>query len=439
VALGEWAASEKAARDGLQLAGATGDAYGEAVCQLALGRSLHAQGRVREAAAALRRAFEGAFTLGSAHALASAHSAYAIMQLEYGEPTAARIASAMEKLQKAYEITHANGLRRAACDDAHNLFAAAMRTRSKPLADCIIGLRSALRQAEEIQYTIGRVRLATALALAFLGGADPGVPPATPSVTPDASAAVVVASAATTGAVREPLPGSYAACIEADRLLATALELSAEGSLERAGVYSVLALRHLLREDDSGAAAAVEAAREAKRQAAEAATGGEQAAGIIARPADDVNLGVALLIHSKQGGVDTAAMLTEAVGLLEGAAAKAEQLVEALEAGTPVPVVPSSSSAAVEACSDGARACRALAALHSGEGHAADAQLWEDRAERLQHRLWGLTAAGTKAEVDARPAAGNGASSRELVEGVEKLSLAWERATGSGEERGSTN
>jgi tetratricopeptide (TPR) repeat protein len=99
-ALGDSYGSESTAREALEVAVSTGNAYGETISHLALGRSLRAQGKVHSAAASLRRAFEGAFTLGAAHALAAAHTAYAVLQLDYGEPTRQRVASAMEKLGK---------------------------------------------------------------------------------------------------------------------------------------------------------------------------------------------------------------------------------------------------------------------------------------------------------------------------------------------------
>eukprot|EP00962_Isochrysis_galbana_P028859 scaffold9156_cov120-Isochrysis_galbana.AAC.1 len=99
-AFGDAPGSEAAARKGLEVAVSMGDVYAEAICQLALGRSLRAQGKVHAAADALRRAFGAAFSLGAAHALAAAHSAYAVLQLEYGEPTRQRVVSAMEKLGK---------------------------------------------------------------------------------------------------------------------------------------------------------------------------------------------------------------------------------------------------------------------------------------------------------------------------------------------------
>jgi len=416
-ALGQWGDAEAAARAGLELARETGDKYGEAVCQLALGKSLRAQRKVGAAAEALRAGFEASYTLGGSHALAAAHSAYAVLQLEFGQPTAERVASAMEKLSKARDITKGNGLARAACDDAHNLYVAAMRTKSKPLRECVAGLRGALHEAGELGYSAGRVRLSGALALALLGGSEPGAPVKTYEVpAADATTSGLLVGKNALAAPVEPAPGSAAAVAAADALLTQALEL-ASGGLERADLLSVLSLRHLVSDDAGGAAVAVELARGARQAAREAGA---------SRAADDANLGVALLMLCAEGGggagdgdAGPAEWEAEAVGLLEAAAAAADGAAgEAVAAW----VAPPQPSAGADTCVAGIKACRALALVHAARGRKTEAAGWAKTAEELQQRSWvatGVRPVGTGAGAEER------ARARAEAEAVEKLSLDW--------------
>jgi hypothetical protein len=365
-------------------------------------------------------------------------------------------------LQQARDITQANGLRRAACDDAHNLYTAAMRTRSMPLPECVVGLRAALKDAQTIGYRDGRVRLGTALALAFLGGCDPGAPLAG-SASADAATgtAIMMASAATAADVREPQVGTEAAYCEAEALLAQALELTAPCSVDRANVLSVLTLRHLLREDEQGAAAAVQTARDARYNAQQAAAAADAvAAGLnggagghagsceqVARAADDANLGVALLMLCAQGGAgghgDVPQMQAEAVALLEGATAAADSLLGGT-ADASAPRVATSPfawrvpSTISDTCAAGVKACRALSCLRSAAGRREEASAWAAAGDRLQRRLWSLSSpsagadAGSEGESQWSSAPGgvSGSDSRAkvLAAEVEKLSLAWEAA-----------
>lgn len=315
--------------------------------------------------------------------------------------------------RQACDISQANGLRRAACDDVHNLYSAAMRTRSMPLSECVVGLRAALKNAQAIEYREGRVRLSTALALAFLGGCDPATPPAAKAMA-DATltSAVVVASAATAADVREPQVCTEAAYREAEALLAQAVELTAPGSWDRANVLSVLTLRQLLREDEGGAAAAVQTARDARKHAQQAAAAADAlAAGLgggagggaggcteMARAADDANLGIALVMLCAQGGGggSVSQMEAEAVALLEGAAAAAEMLLGGAGDASVPRVVPSPSARRMpsnisETCAAGVKACRALSLLRSAGGRHDEAQAWVAAADRLQRQFWSLS------------------------------------------------
>jgi hypothetical protein len=166
----------------------------------------------------------------------------------------------------------------------------------------------------------------------------------------------------------------------------------------------------------------------------------------VARPADDANLGIALLMLCAQGGGgnDVSQLKAEGVALLEGAAAAAERLLGSLLGGdasvSRVALsscewrLPSSNS---DTCAAGVKACRALSLLRSNRGRREDAQAWAAAGERLQQRFWSLSSprGGAAAGFDGGTqwssgpgGSGNDVRGRELAEEVDKLSAAWEGA-----------
>ena len=144
-----------------------GDIHFEAVASTNLAHALRLSKKFQAAAEPLETALGFGETLGYAHVISAALRQFALLQLENGR-SPARVAPALEKLERARMIASANGLRRAACDDGYNKYAACLRYSYGTRAEALAELAKLLQEAMEIGYKACRVRLLLALGLGHL-------------------------------------------------------------------------------------------------------------------------------------------------------------------------------------------------------------------------------------------------------------------------------
>lgn len=156
------------------LARSRGDSHFEAVARTNLAQAYRLSRRYEECAKTLKDALVIGETLGYAHLLAAALRQFALLCLEKGR-SPSRVGLAIEKLERARKIASANGLRRAACDDAYNKWAACLRYSFGTRAEAIGGLEGALAECKELGYGACRVRVLSALGLAFLRHPNGGI------------------------------------------------------------------------------------------------------------------------------------------------------------------------------------------------------------------------------------------------------------------------
>ena len=147
------------------------DCHFEAVASALLAQSLRKTGKFEMAAAELKSALNHAEGLGYSHVICTALRQFALLQLE-SSTAAERIPAAIKELERCHKISHKNGLRRAACDDAYNMFSARLKYRVGARADSLDGLSKALAEAKTLQYTRCRVDILIGLALGYMRHPD---------------------------------------------------------------------------------------------------------------------------------------------------------------------------------------------------------------------------------------------------------------------------
>jgi hypothetical protein len=140
------------------------DAYFEAVTCNIVGQLL----RKKDPAAALELLTDAsrvAETLGYSHLLSATLRQLALLELEGASTTPHRAAvlDAVKKLQRCHKISTSNGLLRAACDDALNMYAARLEHRIGTRDEALTGLEAALKEAKAIQYKGAQIDLQIAL------------------------------------------------------------------------------------------------------------------------------------------------------------------------------------------------------------------------------------------------------------------------------------
>ena len=140
------------------------DRYAEAVDLLNLGRHFRLAGNVDAAKEYLSDGVRLAEGLGYAHLLSVAFGQFGLLQIEHGKAHD-HVRLAVDKLKRAADISHANGMARNAVDDAIVLHGAAARWGHATHSEAVNGLTEALTAAEKIGHGGGIRRALAALGL----------------------------------------------------------------------------------------------------------------------------------------------------------------------------------------------------------------------------------------------------------------------------------
>ena len=139
------------------------DRYAEAIDLLNLGRHFRLAGNVDAAKEYLSDGVRLAEGLGYAH-LSVAFGQFGLLQIEHGKAHD-HVRLAVDKLKRAADISHANGMARNAVDDAIVLHGAAARWGHATHSEAVNGLTEALTAAEKIGHGGGIRRALAALGL----------------------------------------------------------------------------------------------------------------------------------------------------------------------------------------------------------------------------------------------------------------------------------
>jgi len=191
------------------------------------------------------------------------------------------VLDAVKKLQRCHKISTSNGLLRAACDDALNMYAARLEHRIGTRDEALTGLEAALKEAKAIQYKGAQIDLQIALASGRMCHPEGGA-----------------------GRTTDP-----ADLLKAEEHLEAALKLAEPDGTAHAQILAQQSLLHVLRANLGGpdttpnpaAAEEVPPAVQALRCAAESlclSTGAASLAAAVEAatdPATLTNLGVAML------------------------------------------------------------------------------------------------------------------------------------------------
>ena len=161
-------------REAVEAATSRADTHFEAVACTNLAHAYRLGKRYEECATTLQRALSLGETLGYAHLISAALRQFALLMLENGR-SPARVPQALEKLERARKIAAANGLRRAACDDGYNKWAACLRYGHGTRAESLAGLEAVLTEAKLIGYKACRVQALLALGMGYLRSPSGGL------------------------------------------------------------------------------------------------------------------------------------------------------------------------------------------------------------------------------------------------------------------------
>ena len=151
------------------------DSHFEAVASIALATSMRHMRRFEEAHATLVAALILAEALAYSHVLAAGLRQLAFLKFEWDSAGKDRFPSGIKLLERAHKIAEKNGVRRAAVDDAYNLYSARLRFRFGSRVAALEGLAKTLAATKELQYKRTRVDVLIAIALSHMRDPTGGV------------------------------------------------------------------------------------------------------------------------------------------------------------------------------------------------------------------------------------------------------------------------